>query len=135
MKLRFRLPVDEREDALEEPPTEPKLPTTKRAREAIVIGLAALLGCQLVFPLAIPILLIFAIGGACAGGLLALQEREAALLGLVVWWLLDVLFHGPEYAPGWVARTIVIFTGAAVAARGIGFLVRRAKEGAMGDIE
>lgn len=128
MKLRFWLPETDQEDELEEAPEPPKLPSVEKARGAAFIGAGVIVGCQILFPLAVPFLLMFGATGAAAGALFALQDREAAALGLVGLWFIEDVFLRPSGDWGWIVATTIVMIGAVALGLGVGMLVRRAWE-------
>ena len=131
MKLRFRLLETDEEDEKDEvgeAPEPPQLPSAERARGAAFVGVGVIVGCQILHPLAVPFLLMFGATGAAAGGLFALQDREAAALGLVGLWFIEDVFLRPSGDLGWVVATTIVMAGAAALGLGVGLLVRRARE-------
>lgn len=132
MKRWFRLPETDREDELDEPPEPPEppqLPSPERARGALLFGLGTVIACQILFPVALPFLLMFGATGAAAGALFALQDREAAGVGVVALWFMEHLFDGSRADLGWLVRTTVITGGAVFLGLGVGFLIRRVRAG------
>jgi hypothetical protein len=132
MKLWFRLPEDDREDELDEAPSPPKLPSPEKARGAALIGVGVIVACQILLPVALPFLLMFGTTGAAAGALLALQDREAAAVGVVGLWFIEEVFVRPSGDPGWAVGTTIVSAGAVALGWGVGLLVRRAWEGRHG---
>ena len=134
--MQFRLPETDDEDQLDGLPDEPTLPSAESAREMVLLGLAVIIGCQILHPVALGFLLIFGAVGAAAGALFALQEREAAAIGGVLLLAVYDVFVRPTGASAWVLATTGIAGGAFFLALGVGLLIRRAREGGAGpDVE
>ena len=129
MPLRFRLPADDEEDELDELPEPPKLPSPERARGWAFVGVGVVLACQILFPIALPFLLMFVATGAAAGALISLQEREAGLLGFVLLWFIVDVFLRPSADPDWVVRTLALMLGGLFLGLGVGLLIRLALAG------
>jgi hypothetical protein len=128
VKLRFWLPETDKEDELDEAPEPPRLPSVEKARGAAFIGAGVIVACQMLFPLAVPFLFMFGATGAAAGALLALQDREAAVLAGVGLWFIEDVFLRQSGDEGWAVGSTIVMAGAVALGWGVGVLVRRAWE-------
>lgn len=128
MRRRFRLPEDDQEDELEEPPPPPKLPLPEKARGMALLGLAAIVACQGLFPLPLPYVLVFSLVGAVAGTISALVDQKVGTFGGMVFCMALDFFAGPNADARLIARTSAIAVGAFFLAEGVGLLIQHAWE-------